>query len=228
MTLLDLAGSLHSLLTLVSLVGVWAQLRTIYQRRAQGQEGSQLLSLNQFSVGFFGYWSFFVYGFSLSPANHYLIWPRLTAALLMVAIIFNIHRDRRTSASLTMTIMTVACTLASLGAFAFGGAYIEDGGRWIATGLLLTISALLAQGYWHQIKQVIRHKQVGAINPRMSQLILAMDASTLLLVFAMGWQQGWPLAILASTSALTKIVLLRYYYRYSTAPSPTEKNGIHP
>ena len=222
MTFLDMAGGLNSLMIVASLYGIWAQLRTVLQRQARGETATDLLSLNQFSVSYFAYWSFFLYGLSVTPINHYLVWPRLAAALLVLGILLQMARERGRAAK---GVCTLALLSLGLGlAVATLGPQLQDSGRWLATVLILGISLMLAQGYGHQILLMWREKRTGAIDVRMSQWILAMDLSTLLLVTAMGWQNGWPLAVLAITSALTKVVLLGLY-RYLAADGATGRSG---
>ena len=85
-------GSLNSVFILLSLIGVFSQLQKIWRRKRidQNGEATELLSLNQFSVSFLAYYSFFVYGYSIDPFNHYIVWPRLVAALLVTMILYEI------------------------------------------------------------------------------------------------------------------------------------------
>src|SRR5450830_1808472 len=102
-SLYALAGSLNSLFIVVSLYGLWSQLQKIWQRKHDARVGAgkttDILSLNQFSVSFLAYCAFFVYGYSITPFNHYIVWPRLIASLIALAILYEIDRDRRSLAS---------------------------------------------------------------------------------------------------------------------------------
>ena len=91
-SLYALAGSLNSLFIVVSLYGLWSQLQKIWQRKHDARVGAgqttDILSLNQFSVSFLAYCAFFVYGYSITPFNHYIVWPRLLASLIALAILY--------------------------------------------------------------------------------------------------------------------------------------------
>ncbi|RUO55934.1 hypothetical protein [Pseudidiomarina homiensis] len=215
MNLYTLTGLLNSILIVVSLIGVYAQLKTIWVRKQQNTstgEATSLLSLNQFSVSFLAYLSFFVYGYSIYPFNHYIVWPRLTAALLVGMILFEIWRDRKTKASfVTFTVALALVCLATIGLLL--GKTIADQGRYISTTLIIVISVMIAQGYYHQIKLIYNSGNTGAVNIRMSQFILLMDVSTIAFALTMGFADGWPLLVLAITSAITKLVIM-YLFRW--------------
>tara|TARA_Y100001963_G_C6641710_1_gene381315 strand:- start:64 stop:756 length:693 start_codon:yes stop_codon:yes gene_type:complete len=220
MNLYTITGFINSILIIVSLVGVYAQLKTIWDRKQQNAsigEVTSLLSLNQFSVSFLAYLSFFVYGYSISPFNHYIVWPRLTAALLVGMILFEIWRDRKTKASfVTFTIALALICLATIGLWM--GKTIADQGRYISTTLIVVISVMIAQGYYHQIKLIYNSGSTGAVNIRMSQFILLMDVSTIAFALTMGFADGWPLLVLATTSAITKLVIMYLFRWVRTSP----------
>jgi uncharacterized membrane protein (UPF0182 family) len=83
----------------------------------------------------------------------------------------------------------------------------------LSTILIVAITALLAQGYAHQIKLIIRSGKTGAIDIRMSQFILMMDISTIAFAISMGVSKGWPLIVLAVVSGMTKLVMM-YLFRW--------------
>ena len=107
-----IAGWISVFFFLLSLGGVAEQLRLIWRRKrrfhsalAHDDETSDfdrptaVLSLNQFFASFLAFYSFLVYGLCLSPLNHYLVWTRLPATLLVASILFEIWHDRRTRLS---------------------------------------------------------------------------------------------------------------------------------
>lgn len=220
MNLYAITGFINSILIIVSLVGVYAQLKTIWVRKQQNSscgEATSLLSLNQFSVSFLAYLSFFIYGYSISPFNHYIVWPRLTAALLIGMILFEIWRDRKTKASfVTFTIALALICLATIDLWL--GKTIADQGRYISTTLIIVISVMIAQGYYHQIKLIYNSGSTGAVDIRMSQFILLMDVSTIAFALTMGFADGWPLLVLAITSAITKLVIMYLFRWVRTSP----------
>lgn len=204
------AGSINTAFILLSVAGVWAQLNKIWQRRRQSSPAgaaTQILSLNQFSVSFLAYLSFFVYGYTIQPFNHFIVWPRLLAALVVLLILHEIWRDRRgTSATLGLMIATLSL-LAALAGLLWGQRFVDEG-RILASIMITAITVLLAQGYAHQILLIWRSGHTGAVSLRMSQLILLMDISTIVFACSMGLQRGWPLLLLATVSASTKVSIM--------------------
>lgn len=206
-------GAVNTGFILLSVYGVFSQWSTIRQRRefSSEQSATALLSLNQFTVSFFAYFSFFVYGYSITPFNHFIVWPRLMASLMVLAILYEITKDRQTTLSNTSFGAALVALLAGLMGMIFADQLI--GASWLtATGLILTVSLFIAQGYAHQIKIVIKSGDTGAIDIKMSQFILLMDMSTVALALAIGLDSSWPLLLLATTSAITKLIILYLFY----------------
>ena len=216
----NIAGMVNTAFILLSLVGVGAQLRLVRSRRERADatdSATAVLSLNQFTVSFLAYLSFFVYGYSVTPFNHFIVWPRLLASVLVMALLVEIWRDRRSwsaTISLLTAVLLLICALAGL---AWGERHVDEG-RVVASVMIVVITALLAQGYAHQILLILRNGHTGAVSLRMSQLILLMDLSTIVFAFAMGLRMGWPLLLLAVVSGSTKLVIL-YLFRWQHGKS---------
>lgn len=206
----NIAGMVNTAFILLSLAGVAAQLRLVQHRRqhVDARDGATaVLSLNQFTVSFLAYLSFFVYGYSIAPFNHFIVWPRLLASLLVLLILAEIWRDRRSHAALASLLMALVVFACALGGLFWGGNHVDEGRR-AASTMIVAITVLLAQGYAHQILLILRNGHTGAVSLRMSQLILLMDLSTVVFAFAMGLRLGWPLLLLAVVSGGTKLVIL--------------------
>ena len=220
-------GSVNTLFIFVSVYGVYCQLATIWQRKAQAGSthgATDLLSQNQFTVSFLAYLSFFVYGYSIAPFNHYIVWPRLIAAALVCLILFEIWRDRQSKMSFYSMSMAVACLAVSLLGLAFGDTYVDQG-KAISTSIILLVSVLIAQGYVHQIKLIVDSGATGAVNLTMSQFILLMDISTIAFALSMGLEQGWPLMVLAVTSGITKLAIMYLFYWVRVSPIAQAKRN---
>jgi uncharacterized membrane protein (UPF0182 family) len=213
-------GTVNTLFIIMSLYGMYSQLNTIWNRKrsTQAKESpTSLLSLNQFTVSYLAYLSFFIYGYSIAPFNHYIVWPRLIASLLVAGILYEIWQDRKTrSAKLSFSIASATLFLAVCGLFA--GHSTTDPGRFISTAIIIIVSVLIAQGYLHQIKLIIHSGSTGAIDLKMSQFILLMDLSTIAFALSMGIALGWPLLVLAISSGITKLIIMFLFRWVRTSP----------
>ena len=225
-TLYSLAGSLNSLFIIVSLYGLWSQLAKIWQRKrdaslVQGKT-TEILSINQFTVSFLAYCAFFVYGYSITPFNHYIVWPRLLASLIALGILFEIYRDRRGATARRALLACALLLCAGVAGLAFGPT-LTDEKRLISQSLIVAVTVLLAQGYAHQIRLIWRSGKTGAVSLKMSQFILAMDVSTVFFACVMGLSTGWPLLLLASVSAATKLTIMWLFRWEQTSPAARMK-----
>src|SRR5207249_5067840 len=96
-----ITGLISALIFLLTLGGLWSQLRFIFERKKTFRKGglterpTAILSVNQFVSSFLAFFSFFLYGACLPKFNHYLVWSRLAATLLTLAVLFEMMRDRR-------------------------------------------------------------------------------------------------------------------------------------
>jgi uncharacterized protein with PQ loop repeat len=211
--LYHVAGSLNALCVLLGLWGIAHQIGKIWQRREAGAaHPAEVLSLNSFAVTFCASWSFFVYGYSIEPFNHVLVWPRLASFLLMLVILYEIRRDRRTRTSTAVFIVASIVAALGLAGLAFSPVLAQDARR-LSQSLIVVITVLLVQGNVHQIILIWRSRRTGAVSLRMNQFLLTMDASGILFGFAMGVQSGWPLILLSAASAIPKLVILWLFRR---------------
>ncbi|WDE13466.1 hypothetical protein [Thalassomonas haliotis] len=213
-------GLTNSLFILLSLYGIYLQLKKIRQRKARPRNpgtATQILSIRQFVVSFLAYLSFYIYGYSIEPFNHFIVWPRLVAASLVLAVLYHIWHDRRNRPARAALVTAAACyVLAAAGFVAsllFERWHFNDHSKNIATGLILAITLFLAYGYYAQIKLIIVNGATGAVELKMSQMILLMDVSTIAFALSMGLASGWPLLLLAGVSGITKVIIL-YLFRW--------------
>jgi hypothetical protein len=218
--LYSMAGTLNSIFILLSLLGIWSQVRKVWERKKDPEcsdKPTDLLSLNQFTVSFLAYWSFFVYGYSIRPFNHFIVWPRMIASLLVLILLYEIFIDRKTRSSLIS--LAVAACMMSAGLLGMGiGKTFVDEGRVVSQSLIVVVTLLLAQGYAHQIRLILNSGKTGAVSLRMSQFILSMDVTTIIFALVMGLDTGWPLLLLASVSAVTKLVIMWLFTWVNRSP----------
>ena len=208
MSFYQLAGALNTVCVLLGVYGIWLQIRKIRERRHSGlAHPAEILSLNNFATTFVASWSFFVYGYSIQPFNHVLVWPRLAAFLLTLVILYEIQHDRRTPASVAVFLIAGVLAVAGLAGLAFAPVVADDARR-LSQLLVVAITVLLVQANLHQIALIWRSGKTGAVSLRLSQFVLTMDASGILFGLAMGIESGWPLILLSAASAIPKLIIL--------------------
>jgi uncharacterized protein with PQ loop repeat len=233
-----LTGLLSAAIFLLTLVGLWTQLRFVWSRRQAVTSGAAddrptaILSVNQFVSSFLAFFSFFLYGLCLDPFEHYLVWPRLAASVLTLGVLFEILRDRRNGVAIGAF---VACLLLLIGApialAVIPGATVW--GRAVSQTLIVVATIVLAQGYLHQVLMIRQTGRTGGVSARMHQFFFWKDFSTIAFALSMGKNSGWPLLLLSSVSAATKLVTLWHFRwvrlspiasarRAGTATVPTE------
>ncbi len=209
------SGLINSLIFSLTLGGLWSQLRTIWERKhghrtgtlAAGEGTTALLSLNQFVSSYLAFFSFFLYGMCLARFNHYLVWTRLAASLLTLAVIYELMVSRRDAAS-TASFVGCAILLIALPAVLFASPGATLWCRRGSQALIVAATIVLAQGYTHQMVLIWRSGRTGAISIRMHQFFLLKDISTVIFALTMGLRAGWPILLLSSVSGATKAATL--------------------
>lgn len=223
-------GLISSAIFLLTIGGLWSQLGLVWTRRnlaARGESGERptaVLSVNQFVSSFLAFFSFFLYGLCLDPFNHYLVWPRLAASLLTLAVLFEIMRDRRERLAV---LAFVANMLLLIGAptalLSIPGA--TEWGRTVSQTLIVIVTAILAQGYLHQVLMIRRTGRTGGVSARLHQFFFWKDLSTIAFAVSMGTSTGWPLMLLSSVSATTKLVTLWHFRWVRLSPVACERRN---
>lgn len=223
-----ITGLISSAIFLLTIGGLWAQLGFVWRRQRSASEGetnerpTAVLSVNQFVSSLLAFFSFFLYGACLERFNHYLVWPRLAASLLTLAVLFEIVRDRRDRVAL---LAFVACALllvgAPLGLLTIPGA--AEWGRTVSQSLIVVVTAILAQGYLHQVLMIRRTGRTGGVSARLHLFFFWKDISTIAFALSMGTSSGWPLILLSSVSAATKVVMLWHFRWVRLSPLACER-----
>lgn len=214
-----LTGIISTSLFFLSILGLYIQLRTIWERKRRirdlgprTERPTAVISLNLLSMGYFGCFLFFLYGFSLERFNHYLVWPRLAAIFLFLVLLYELMMDRRHWIS---TSTFFAC----LGAAA-GGLLLLFFKRDLAVQavilpqiLIVVISLAMAQGNLHQILIILRSGSTGGVALKSHQLNFLKDMGTISLGLAMGIPTGWPLIFLCGSDSMFKLMIM-YLFRW--------------
>ena len=223
-------GFINSVIFLLTIGGLWAQLRIVWQRRRDQHEGrlaegtTAVLSLNQFVSSYLAFFSFFLYGACLERFNHYLVWTRLAASLLTLMVLWEIMRARRE------WISKLSFTFCSVVLFVLPGVLLwnADAAVWcrgISQAMIVVATVILAQGYTHQIVLIRQSGRTGAVSILMHQFFLLKDISTVVFALAMGLRTGWPLMLLSTVSGLTKLGTLWQFRWARLSPLAEQRRG---
>ncbi len=226
-----LFGAIAAAVFLLTVMGEWLQLQKVWRRRKEHEAGrlpeelpTAVLSMNQIMSVFLACFAIFIYSLSLTPANHYLAWPRFIGAALALLLLREVVRDRR---ELRLSAMYMAAIVLMLGApsvlwFKPWATAVFSASQ----GLLVATTIVLAQGYTHQIVLIRRNGRTGAVSLRFHQLVLASGISTLTFSFVLELATAWPFMLLASVSALLKMATLWHFRWVRLSPLAAERRAI--
>ncbi|MFT5162178.1 MAG: hypothetical protein ACI9FJ_000746 [Alteromonadaceae bacterium] len=210
----QITGSLNTLMMLVSLFGLFTQLTFIWRRKEDPaiEHATDLLSINQFFASFLAYCSFFIHGYSIQPFNHFIVWPRLIAALMVTYILLEIYRDRHNRRSLSIFSICLSALVIGIIGLLFNQK-INGLDQQMTALMIVGVTVFLAQGYTHQIRVIIKHGHTGAVALKMNLFIGLKDISTIAFALTMEFKNSWPLMLLATVSLFTKVVIV-YLFRW--------------
>lgn len=218
-----LAGLASAFFMVLSLSGLVVQVRFIWQRkklRAAGRLAGELptsaLSLNRFAASYFGFYALLVYGLCLQPLNHYLVWPRVLAEMLLLAVFYALWLDRRGLAPAMVFAVGVALLLVAAALPAMSAAALLHSA--VAQVLVVLSSLVFLQGAVHQVIKIRREGRTGGLSLRMHQLSALKDTSLVLFGAAMGLGRGWPLLLIGGVSLAMQVITMGHFRWARTSP----------
>lgn len=214
-----LSGSLSALFTLFSLWGLGLQLRLIYVRRRQVVAGTLLngstsiLSLNRFATSFLAFYGMMLYGICLPDFNYYVVGPRIVAVVLLLAILWEMWRDRReTSTVAVLGVAVIGLLLASL--VAASNIRLAGASRAVSSILVVFSTILFLQGSIHQLIRIRASGETGALSRGMHVLFFLKDFFSASFGTILGAQLGWPIMVFHITSGAMQLVTL-WHFRWA-------------
>ena len=209
--LYHILGFASAALFLLTWLGLWSQIKAMARSQVVvDNDANHSLSLNQFGSSYFAFFSIFLFGISVEPFNHYLVWTRFGALILTLIIIWKIWEHRRTRLCAAVTTLALFALIGGTLSIAFRPfpALAQLG----ANTLMLAVTVVLFQGSLHQWLVLQRRQKVGSLSFSLFKNILIKDVSTLLFGLTMPLSQSWPLLILNGTSVVMRgSILLKMY-----------------
>ena len=224
----NIAGVISSSFVFLSLIGIFFQLRLIWDRKKQAKKGelddgtpTSILSLNRFFTSFSAFFSMFLYGLTLEPFDHYLVWPRIMALFLVLYVLFEVLQDRRSKRSFILFFSAVILMVMSL---VLGFTSYRTSIHTIGVPQIFIIVALVlyVQGAIHQIYIVRNSGRTGALSLKMHQLFFMKDLSSLSYGITMGSAQGWPVILFYTASLIMQSITI-WHFRWAKV-SPLAKD----
>jgi hypothetical protein len=202
-------GTTSALIFLLTWYGLGHQVALLSKLKSTAPIGySQSLSLNQFVSSYFAFYANFFFGIALNTFNHYLVWTRLGALVLILAILWRIACDRQQKKSLFAFWIALAALI--FGLISIGLRPFPPILATLSDTIILLTTLLLAQGTFSQIRTTQRHKQpTQALSKRMLISLILKDATTLAFACTIPFHQAWPLILLNTTSLVTRSYLLQ-------------------
>lgn len=219
MTDYHLAGLASAFFVTLALSGLVMQARFIRRRKRlhaagqmTGERPTSTISLNRFTATYLGFYSLFAYGLFLEELNHYLVWPRVAAVAVTLAILHAIMTDRR--GALPVGVFAVGAGLFAVSPLLrwFGGGMLAYSAL-ASQALVVAATALFLQGAIHQVVKIRRAGRTGGLSLPMHQLFFVKDFFSIWFGFTMG-AAGWPLLLFNGVSLVMQCVLI-WHFRWS-------------
>lgn len=217
-------GMLSSLMFLGCLFGLVKQYKRIGKRKAENQAkgfATQSLSVNSFFSSFVAFYAFFLYSIMLQEIDYYLFVTRLLAASMTLVVLYEIFKDR---AALSQRLPFISGMLLMIIAVLCIGVR-EDMlfiGRSASIFLAVGATLIMLQGGIQQIRKIRQEQTTGALSLSMNVIFCMKDLSNVAFGLVLGLEDGWPLIMTGSVSALTKCAVILQFYLYRNTESAAE------
>lgn len=217
MTNYHLAGLASAFFVTLSLTGLALQLKFIRNRKRQFVRGelanerpTSAISLNRFSASYLGFYSLLVYGLCLQRLDHYLVWPRVVAVVLLLAILHAIMIDRKGIVSTGVFAIAVILFISAAAIRMVDSDTLANSVP-MAQALIAVATVLFLQGAIHQVIKIRRGGRSGGLSLPMHQLFFVKDLFSTLFGLAMGIQQGWPLLMFNGISMVMQCIIMWHF-----------------
>lgn len=220
--LYHILGFASAALFLLTWLGLWSQIKAMTRFQvpvsSESDDANHSLSLNQFGSSYFAFFSIFLFGISVEPFNHYLVWTRFGALILTLIIIWKIWQHRRTSISGYIAAIALLALIGGTLSIAFRP--FPTLAQLGANTLMLVVTVILFQGSLHQWFVLQRRQKVGSLSFALFRNILIKDVSTLLFGLTMPLSQSWSLLILNGTSVIMRGSILLQMHKLKRREFP--------
>lgn len=184
------------------------------------------MSLNRFFASFFGFYAMLVYGMSLGQFNHYLVWPRVIAVVLLTWILFEMRQDRRSRATVNTFALIVILDLVAI-VLPFTPFRVEVHDLWVSHLILLSALTVFIQGASHQVWVIRKTRATGALSFPMHALFAVKDIASLGFAISMGLKDGWPVLVFHLGSLIFQCIIMYHFHwvkKIGNSVSETESN----
>ena len=224
-----LAGMASAFFSTLSLTGLVLQVRFIRRRvrwfvagELADERPTTTISINRFAASYFGFYSMLVYGLFLQPMNHYLVWPRVLAVLLILQIFHAILTDRKGRTPLIVFIAGVILFLAAIFIRALNLSALLYAIPF-AQSLVVAATLIFLQGTIHQVIKIIKSGRTGGLSLSMHQLFFVKDFSLFVFGITMGFEEGWPLMLFNGVSVVMQSVSMWLFHWAKTSPNARQR-----
>ena len=209
--LYHILGAVSSILFLLTWYGLSKQLNLINHRKSKKLLATENLSINQFGSSFFAFYANFMFGIAIEPFNHYLVWTRFGALVLLIAILFRIYQERKGRVNSVVYYGAVLAFL--MGLLSIGYRPFPIFAKVATDMLMLVVTLVLVQGTIHQYWLLHKSNSLGSLSFPLIKSILIKDVSTLAFALTMPFSSAWPLLTLNGMSIISRGVLLITMYK---------------
>lgn len=197
-----LLGWFSSLVFVFTWYGLAHQIVKIAHAKKHTNLPSQSLSINQFSSSFFAFYANFIFGLSAINFNHYLVWTRLGALLLLLVILAYIWQTRRSF--LSLFVFSAAAIAVVLGLVAMHFRPFPALATYASNSFVVIVALILVQGTVHQWLVIKQENTIGSLSESMFLSIILKDISTLVFALTMPFTVAWPLLFMNGSSILSR------------------------
>jgi hypothetical protein len=225
------SGLVSAILTTLALSGLVTQLVLIWQRKRLTNAGELLnerptavLSVNRFITSFLAYYSFLVFGSIQRPFNHYLVWPRIGAVTLTLAVLFELMIDRRQKRVIGAFAFCAVLTTTGLLLVIFRPP-ITPLGETASKLLVCLVTLMYVQGGIAQLQTIRRTGHTGGLSIALHMLFLAKDTGTALFAIAIGMHKGWPVLLLSTAGMAIQAATLWHFRWAQTSPKARRRRS---
>jgi hypothetical protein len=215
-------GLVSSILFLSAIPAVIHQLQLIWKRRRWRAEGliteaaTLSISLNQIFSSYCAVYSFFLFGLVSDSPDPFLIYPRAVVGALLLMVIFEIARDRRSIVARWVLGVCSISLVAPLVVVAAG--YRTSEVTRNGSSVLVCLAALcLAQGNISQYLVLKRSWRRGGVSLPMHLLLYGKDFAGMMFGLQIG-MSAWSIVFMHGMNLVMRAPIIYTYTQIKRSP----------
>ena len=199
-----------TLLFITTAYALYDQLNKIYRRKKDSSikgKATDVISLNRTLASYCAFFANFLLGISYYNFDYYLVATRTIAIFILLFTFYEIFIDRKNRSSQLVLLLAVVMFITAVLICLVNREFLTSNLSF-AKSYSIFATALLWQGYIHQIYLLRKSQKIGGLSVLSFQLYLIKEISMIAFALTLEFSNAWPLILMHGSVLVFVLILL--------------------